>query len=234
MGSSTGGYSASKLVKFGWRQVSSLGPGDDDVRSLSTACAALDQRDLVTAYGPLAPVVGSNGNLSQRTGDGSGFVVTATQLPTKRDLRGADFVYVDDFDFSGVADSMGTADCRGPKLPSSESIMHWSFYREHSAVGAIVHVHEGTDLLYSAGSRASWARLGIVETRRGGGDGTLGLPESIREVLTDLRQYVVLRDHCPPWDRAHRGVLVMGETLEEALDRTLDVHERLMDCSREG
>ena len=101
-------------------------------------------------------------------------VVTATQLPNKRGLQTDDFVVLDRYTFAADDENVSRAYYSGSKLPSSESILHWYFYRKHPHIRAVVHVHENTELLYSPASRAAWERLGIIETARYGDAGTRG------------------------------------------------------------
>ena len=225
------GYSSrvgarSELVKFAWERTSAEPLTDPEVASISSACDALDGHDLVTAYRPPAPP-GSNGNLSCRRAADGGFLVTATQLASKRGLQAEDFVAVDRYENPGSQNGLGTAYYRGARLPSSESILHWYFYRRFPRIGAIVHVHENTSLLYGPASRAVWEGLGMIETARAGEAGTIDLPRSVDEVLTDVNKYVVLKGHYPEWDSAHTGTVVLADDLDGALKRVLDVHRGL-------
>ena len=217
---------SSELVKFSWEQISPTPPSDSETRPLSDACDELDALDLLASYAPGYPV-GSNGNVSVRASDEGAMIVTATQLPTKRGLQAEDFVLIDRYTFAPDDANVSRAYYSGSKLPSSESILHWHFYRKHAHINAVVHVHENTELLYSPESRAAWERLGVIETTRYGDAGTVDLPHSVEEVIEDLGQYVILKDHWPPWDKAHTGTVVFGESLEAAVTRVIEVHEGL-------
>ena len=217
---------SSDLVKFTWEQMSPTPPTDFETRPLCAACDELDALDLLASYAPGNPV-GSNGNVSGRASAEGAMIVTATQLPTKRGLQPEDFVLLDRYTFDSKNENVSRAYYSGSKLPSSESILHWYFYRKHAHVNAIVHVHENTELLYSPASRAAWEELGVIETKRYGDAGTVDLPHSVEEVIQDLGQYVILRDHWPEWDKAHTGTVVFGESLDEAVDRVIEVHQGL-------
>ncbi len=217
---------SSELVKFSWEQISPTPLTHSETRELSAACDELDALDLLASYAPGYPV-GSNGNVSVRASDEGAMIVTATQLPTKRGLHADDFVLIDRYTFAPDDANVSRAYYSGSKLPSSESILHWHFYRKYAHVNAVVHVHENTDLLYSPASRTAWERLGVIETTRYGDAGTVDLPHSVEEVIEDLGQYVILKDHWPPWDKAHTGTVVFGESLEEAVNRVVEVHEGL-------
>ena len=217
---------SSELVKFSWEQISPTPPTRSETRELSAACDELDALDLLASYAPGYPV-GSNGNVSVRASDDGAMIVTATQLPTKRSLQAEDFVLIDRYTFDQADANVSRAYYSGSKLPSSESILHWHFYRKHAHINAVVHVHENTELLYSPASQEAWGRLGVIETTRYGDAGTVDLPHSVEEVIEDLGQYVILKDHWPPWDKAHTGTVVFGESLEEAVNRVVEVHEGL-------
>ncbi len=223
-----------EFVKFRLEQVSSKGPTNRNVQYIRLVCNQLDKYGLVAPY-QTPEGVGSNGNVSYRLTPDDRFVITATQLPSKRNLRGKDFVIVDRYEMPTEPTDRGTAYYHGQRLPSSESILHWYFYNTNRVVEGIVHAHEETELLYSPRSRAVWNDLGIVETERIGEEGTIDLPKSVEEVLKDLSQYTVLLKHHPPWDEAHTGVLTIGtgiNGLTKALDRALDVHGELVSANR--
>ena len=217
---------SSDLVKFTWEQTSPTPPTDAETRPLCTVCGELNELDLLASYKPGNPV-GSNGNLSVRRKAGGGFTVTATQLPSKHGLEAGDFVVLDRYKFEGVDQMASKAYYSGEKLPSSESILHWYFYEKHAEINAIVHVHENTELLYAWSSRGVWDSLGVIETNRYGDAGTVDLPHSVEEVIEDLGQYVILKDHWAEWDKAHTGTVVFGKTLDEARVRVVGVHKGL-------
>ena len=221
----------SELVKFTWERLSSSAPSDDDVQGLRRVCNVLDEHDLLTPYRPPA-IVGSNGNVSYRLTPEGGFLVTGTQLASKRDIRGEDCVIVDRYESTGAAAAPGKAYYHGARLPSSESILHWYFYRKYREIGAVIHAHELTGLLYDSRSRLAWKGSEVVETSRAGQAGLIDLPRSVDEVLEDTRQFTVMKDHYAPWDKAHTGFVVFGVDLDRALDRVMDVHKALVDAAR--
>lgn len=220
---------SSELVKFSWERISPCPPAESETRPLSEACDALDSLDLLASYTEGNPV-GSNGNVSVRASNEGAMVVTATQLPSKRSLKANDYVRLERYTFDETNEMLSRAYYSGEKLPSSESILHWQFYRKFPQIKAIVHVHENTDLLYSDRSREAWERLGVVETTRYGDAGTVDLPYSVEEVIEDLGQYVILKDHWPEWDKAHTGTVVFGESLNAAVERVIGVHEGLQEA----
>ncbi len=224
---------SSELVKFSWERISPTPPSDSHTARLSAACDELDKFDLLASYASGNPV-GSNGNVSVRARADGAMFVTATQLPTKRGLNSEDFVLLDRYTFDPSNEHVSKAYYSGSKLPSSESILHWHFYRKYPRINAIVHVHENTELLYSRESRTAWRRLGVIETTRYGDAGTVDLPHSVEEVLENWRQYVILKDHWPEWDKAHTGTVVFGESLDEAVNRVVEVHKGLKSAVEAG
>ena len=220
----------SELVKFTWEQLSTEIPTGDQVKELSNICNTLDTLDLLTSYTP-SEIVGSNGNLSYRYGDEGSFVVTATQLHSKKGLNSSDFAIIDRYEFAENDTTASKAFYHGLKLPSSESILHWYYYSKYPQVNAIIHVHEITDLLYSPKSRKRWRDLGIVETSRYGDAGTIDLPLTVEEVLKNLNNYVILKNHYPDWDKEHTGTVVFAKNLQEAFYHISSIHQKLLDIN---
>ena len=196
------------LIQFTARQLSESLP--EDTASLREACATLAACDLLTSYEG-TDVIGSNGNVSERRA--TGFIITATKLPSKQTLSAQDCVHIETCDGS-------KSRFHGAKPPSSESLMHWHLYETFPAIQAVVHVHESNELLYSETGRARWENLGIVETASDVGGGTA-------ESFADESLYVILKNHRPDWDLDRTGTVVMGRTLDEAVDRALAVHKGL-------
>ena len=203
------------LIQFTAKQLSKSVP--EDTESLREACTILSASDLLTSYGG-TDVIGSNGNVSERRA--TGFIITATQLPSKKNLAPDDCVQIETY-------AVGEAKFHGVKFPSSESLMHGHLLETFPAIQAIVHVHESNNLLYSESGRARWTELGIVETAIDVGGGTLAVGEATAETFTDESLYVILKNHRPDWDLGRTGTVVMGRTLEAAVERTLAVHEGL-------
>ncbi len=206
----------SSLIQFTAKQLSESLP--EGTASLRKACATLSTCDLLASYED-TDVIGSNGNVSQRTEQG-GFLITATQLPSKQNLAPDDCVHIETY-------VDGEARFHGAKFPSSESLMHGYLFETFPAIQAIVHVHESNDLLYSETGRAHWAELGIVETASDVGGGTLAVGEATAAAFSDESNYVILKNHRPDWDLGRTGTVVMGQTLREAVNRTLAVHKGL-------
>jgi ribulose-5-phosphate 4-epimerase/fuculose-1-phosphate aldolase len=191
-----------------------------DITALSQACDQLAAHDLLAPY-TSGEFIGSNGNVSQRSNQG-GFLITATQLRSKRGLGPEDFVRITSCEQTAAS---FTTHFHGPKLPSSESLLHWHLFKSFPEVTAVVHVHEFNDRLY--GDPTRWPDLNIVETTRPGTPGTIDLGEVAREAFADTAHYVILKDHVPPWDLHRTGTVILGRTLDEAIERTIKIHEQL-------
>ncbi len=203
------------FIQFNPVQLSGAVP--EDTTALREACTTLAAHDLHTSYTG-TDLIGSNGNVSVRRT--SGFVITATQLPSKENLAPEDCVHLETC-------ANGDARFHGTKLPSSESIMHWHLFETFPAIQAIVHVHESNALLYSESNRSRWAELGIVESAQDIGGGTIEVGQATAETFTTETSYVILKNHRPDWDPDRTGTVILGRTLEEALTRTLKIHEAL-------
>ena len=205
----------SDFIQFNPVQLSATVP--ENTTALREACSTLADLDLHTTYSG-TDLIGSNGNVSVRRT--SGFVITATQLPSKHNLAPEDCVHIETC-------AGGEARFHGAKLPSSESIMHWHLFETFPAIQAIVHVHESNALLYSEPNRTRWAELGIVESAQDIGGGTIEVGQATAETFTTETSYVILKNHRPDWNPGRTGTVVMGRTLEEAVDRALKIHEAL-------
>ncbi len=203
------------FIQFNPVQLSGAVP--EDTTALREACTTLAAHDLHTSYTG-TDLIGSNGNVSVRRT--SGFVITATQLPSKENLAPEDCVHLETC-------ANGDARFHGTKLPSSESIMHWHLFETFPAIQAIVHVHESNALLYSESNRSRWAELGIVESAQDIGGGTIEVGRATAETFTTETSYVILKNHRPDWDPGRTGTVILGRTLDEALNRTLEIHEAL-------
>ena len=201
--------------------------GDPGVQLVIAACNRLDDIGLVDSY----PSGGSNGNVSYRI-NGNSFLITGTQLATKRDLSPDDFTIVHGYD-----NEKKEVPYTGKVKPSSETIFHSFYIVKFPIIEGIVHGHVDAKLLYPDyrdGHRDriyedAKRELGIVESRRSGRAGTLDLPLSVDEVMQERgpeswRNYTfVWKDHFPgeiePESERRIGMSIMDTSLEGALQR---------------
>jgi L-fuculose-phosphate aldolase len=146
----------------------------------------------------LTPVVEGNytGNLSFRSKEG--FVITASGLKDKENLRDDSFVYVKHYE-----EQNNTFYVEGTKAPSSESVMHYLIYKHNKDVNAVFHGHN--KLIVSNAEK-----LGLAVTEKEYESGTKSLAKEVLKV-PDAKM-IVLRNH---------GFVALGATIKEAGERAL-------------
>ncbi len=155
----------------------------------------------LAAHG-MAPLNG--GNMSVRLG--SGFAVTASGSNLGI-LEPDEVVFVEACD--AVA---GTVRYRGPKLPSSEAIMHHLLLQARTGDQAVVHAHD------PAVTREAMVRAGMVITDREEPYGTVALAERALEAFERAEDIIVLENH---------GYVCAGPSLEAVVDAIVMTHLRL-------
>lgn len=147
------------------------------------------------------PAPANAGNLSVRVPEG--FLVKGGGIELG-EMEPENVVLVHDYGHGS-----NTLIASGLREPSSESIMHYLIYQRMPGVNAVVHAHdqlalEEQDLDYPVTEREE----------------PYGTPELAEQALDALREgnYVVLRNH---------GSVVVGGSLQEAVDLMLEVHDKL-------
>ena len=148
---------------------------------------------------------GIPGNMSIRTK--RGFAITAGGV-NKEKLTPEDVVEILAYD-----PETETITAAGLKEPSSEARMHYIIYDRFPDVSAIVHVHDELALE----NQSETEKLGAAYTDKEEPYGTLELARQAVQALKKS-QYIVMKNH---------GSISTGRTIEEAIDRTLDIHKRL-------
>ena len=147
------------------------------------------------------------GNLSTRSVDPQGFVISGTQTGDieATDARHYSLVTGWDIDANRVH-------CRGPVQASSEALTHAAIYELDPAIGAVVHVH----------APGMWQTLkGKLPTT----DETIayGTPEMARE-LQRLYRDTYLKAHGVAVMGGHPdGLIAFGRDIEQATKRVLDL-----------
>ena len=102
---------------------------------------------------------------------------------------------------------------RGPKKPSSESILHWMVYKDYKESGAIIHAHQ--DLVTH-----SELLDGVVkESSREEPYGSVALASMASKTLKDAGGIIVLKNH---------GYVATGGDLERACERLIKTHQSLL------
>ena len=135
-----------------------------------------------------------NGNMSVRLEEG--FAITSSGCNLDRIERN-DIVRVDRCD-----PDHEVVHYTGPRLPSSESILHYMVYRARVESRCVIHAHDPV---------ATSTRLaGLVpETAREEPYGTVALARIAIETFRRNRQIIVLRNH---------GYVATGDSLEAVAD----------------
>ncbi len=151
----------------------------------------------------MAPLNG--GNMCVRLD--TGFVVTASGSNLGI-IEPDEAVYVDGFDVTA-----GLVRYRGPKLPSSEAIMHGVILEARPRAMAVVHAHD------PAVTREAMVRAGMVITDREEPYGTIALAERALEAFERAEDIIVLENH---------GYVCAGPSLEQVIDRIIMTHLRLL------
>ncbi len=157
----------------------------------------------VLASHGMAPLNG--GNMSLRLG--AGFAVTASGSNLGI-IQPDELVYVDSAD-----PGAGPVRYRGPRLPSSEAIMHGMVLAARPAANAVVHAHD------PAVTREAMVRAGMVITSREEPYGTVALAERAIEAFASGEDLIVLENH---------GYVCAGASLEAVIDRIVGAHLRLV------
>ena len=180
-------------------------PKDARLKRLKYWCREFHRCGLTPCYGS-----GSYGNLSFRAKKGSdGFIITASGLKLKNNLKNSSFFYVTNVDMNKKEVSG-----YGARPPSSESLLHFAIYRKRKDVAAIFHGH-CTELLKTASGR------GIPVTSKKEPYGTPALVKSVLKILggparTTVRsgghKFVIMKDH---------GFISLGQDMDRAGRRAL-------------
>jgi L-fuculose-phosphate aldolase len=154
---------------------------------------------------PLHPG-GAYGNQSYRTGPAS-LIITKSGMVPGKDLIPDNYVHIEGFD-----EESRTFLLRGSQNPSSESILHYSLYKEFPHVGAIMHGHSRLLEIYAA-------NLEIPVTPKFEPYGTLELAESAVQLLRDGGDFILLKDH---------GFVAIGKDIDSTGNLVLDYSGRLI------
>jgi L-fuculose-phosphate aldolase len=142
------------------------------------------------------------GNLSFRSREG--FVITASGLKSKENLKDDCFVYVKNYD-----KPTNTVYVGGSRQPSSEAVMHYLIYKTRKEVNAVFHGHNDAIIMNAE-------KLGFPVTEKEHEPGTIELAKEALKVLGD-KNLVVLKNH---------GFVSVGRTMKEAGELALATLKR--------
>jgi ribulose-5-phosphate 4-epimerase/fuculose-1-phosphate aldolase len=149
---------------------------------------------------------GAYGNQSYRLG-GTSIIITKSGMIPEMDLVPENYVLIEGLDKQG-----GTFHIRGVSDPSSESMLHYSIYREFSEVGAIMHGHSRLLEQYAT-------ELAIPVTTTFQPYGTSALAESAVMLLRSGTGFILLKDH---------GFVSTGKDIEATGNLVLDYCAQLI------
>jgi len=185
------------VVKFTTSFVSHEIPCDKRIDELKKYCAKFHELKLAPCIDDI-----SHGNLSFRINpDKNYFIITGSQIGLQKELTDDCFVEVTDCDFEKMI-----VHASGAREPSSESMLHFSIYRERKDVNAIFHGHSESILTNAE-------RLNILQTRQEEPYGSIELVKSVLDILDD-NNFIVMKNH---------GFLSLGKTMEDAMNRTMAI-----------
>lgn len=193
-----------------------LWDGDDASAALAAAGRQLAQWDLLPAPFPIEEILDerdlrhvkrlygigglSYGNLSVRKDDARFWMSASGVDKARLETVGRDVLMVTDYDAERNAMLLSVPEAVEPRRVSVDAIEHWLIYREHPAVGAIIHVHAWMD--------------GISSTQFNYPCGTYQLGEAvaerIREAPDPAQAVVGLKNH---------GLTITGRDLHDILER---------------
>ncbi len=200
-----------------------LWQGDELTKALSLAGKKLAEWDLLPAPFPIQEILPpedlrhvkrlygigglSYGNLSARK-DERRFWMSASGVD-KGNLReiGRDILMVKDYDPKENAIVVSCPPGVDPRRVSVDAIEHWMIYREHPAVGAIIHVHAWMDGVPSTLFHYPCGTYQLAQA----------VAEKVREAPDPARTVVGLRNH---------GLTITGRTLADILERIEDKLQR--------
>lgn len=193
-----------------------LWEGDEITRSIHRAGAKMDALDLIPAPFPLHEILPerdrrhlkrlygmgglSYGNVSARK-DGTRFWMSASGVDKSNLVEiGRDVLLVKDYDAERNAMILSVPPAVEPRRVSVDAIEHWMIYREHPAVGAILHIHAWID--------------GVPSTDFNFPCGTYELGKAVAEIVRQApdptRAVVGLKNH---------GLTITGHSLDEIFER---------------
>lgn len=170
-------------------------PQDTRLEELRYWCKVFHEKNLTPPYPG-----GSYGNLSFREkARENSFIITGTSIGLKDDLDDSCFVRVTGCD---VENKIIYAE--GKRLPSSESMLHYSIYNARPYVQAIFHGH-AVEFLNAA------LNLNIPETATIEPYGSIELVNSVLDIL-GYQNFFIIKNH---------GFISLGNSMKETGERSL-------------
>ena len=158
--------------------------------------------DRLNAYG-MTPANG--GNISVRKGNG--FFITASGC-NLGSIESNELISVERCDLEEEK-----VYYRGPRKPSSESIMHWLIYQNRLDAGAIIHAHD------EPATRSELITGKVEESEREEPYGTVELAHMAIRTFERTQRIIVLKNH---------GYVAVGPDLDRVCDLIVETHLKLV------
>jgi len=189
-------------IKFKVEFLGKTFPEYSGLEELRHWCAQFHKSGLTPSFAK-----GTLGNLSFRTGAGKEeFLITASAVGFKDDLKTEDFVLVSSVDMKDMV-----VYAYGKRAPSSESMLHYAIYKAREDVNAVFHGHCRKMLDNSD-------KFGIQETEKAEPYGSPELVDSVLKLLGD-NAFIIMKEH---------GFLSLGKTMDIAGGQALKI---LAECA---
>lgn len=177
-----------KGTKFKALQIENSAPQHTDLKKLIFWCSYFNNSNLAPPYPG-----GSSGNLSYRISEQK-FIITAGHTALCDDMEPSDFVIVNNCNIDDFS-----LQYSGKKLPSSESIMHYSIYKNRPEINAVFHGHSA-DILENA------QHFNFKTTQIEQEYGTIELIDEMMKIL-EKNNFIILKNH---------GFIALGKTIDDA------------------
>lgn len=177
-------------------------PKDPRIKELKYWCREFHLHELTPPYKG-----GSHGNLSFRVQNNkTPFIITGSRIGLKKALSNNCFVKISFVDLEkGIVWTQGTRE------PSSETLLHFAIYRQRQDVNAVFHGHS-KQILFCKN------KLKIPETKKEAPYGTIGLVQSVLEIL-DGNLFLLMKNH---------GFISLGKTMKEAGKLALETYQKCL------
>ena len=150
------------------------------------------------------------GNLSLRTPEPEGFIISGTQTGALPELEAKHYCRVTGFDLEA-----GRVAACGPIDPSSEALTHAACYAADAMIGAVIHIHHEN----------LWNHL-LKSGPHTGPRAAYGSPELARELNDLLQSLPSGRPHIIALEGHHAGIFAAAQSLDEAGEGLMKLLEK--------
>lgn len=197
-----GGVIDEGVIKYrqDWLHTGALPAGD--VAALAACRDRLFEAELI-GHDPRHDV--GYGNISARTDDGAGFIISGSQTGHLAHTGPEHYARVTDYDIDA-----NQLRCEGPVAASSEALTHAAIYELDPAIGAVIHVHN-RELWLQLRDRLPTAR---AEIGYGTPDMAHEFQRLYRETYLKAHGVAVMAGHAD-------GLIAFGRDLSQAEQRIM-------------